>query len=115
MKIKTKTIAVSGSGIAFVAVCSGTVERPRLTDLPQRRAHVRAGRRRCERHDDRLGVHGRAVSERPRCRRKRPAATSRAPRAIGKTIAERLIGKGVKRVVFDRNGFPLSRARESSS
>ena len=26
-------------------------------------------------------------------------------RAIGKTIAERLIEKGVKRVVFDRNGF----------
>ena len=25
--------------------------------------------------------------------------------AIGKTIAERLIGQGVKRVVFDRNGF----------
>ena len=25
--------------------------------------------------------------------------------AIGKTIAERLIDKGVKRVVFDRNGF----------
>ena len=24
---------------------------------------------------------------------------------IGKTIAERLIGKGVTRVVFDRNGF----------
>ena len=26
-------------------------------------------------------------------------------KAVGKTIAERLIGKGVKRVVFDRNGF----------
>jgi large subunit ribosomal protein L18 len=26
-------------------------------------------------------------------------------RAIGKTIAERLIEKGVKQVVFDRNGF----------
>ncbi len=26
-------------------------------------------------------------------------------RAIGRTIAERLIEKGVKRVVFDRNGF----------
>src|SRR5262245_24379301 len=26
-------------------------------------------------------------------------------RAIGKTIAERLLGQGVKRVVFDRNGF----------
>jgi large subunit ribosomal protein L18 len=26
-------------------------------------------------------------------------------KAIGKTIAERLIEKGVKRVVFDRNGF----------
>jgi large subunit ribosomal protein L18 len=26
-------------------------------------------------------------------------------RAIGKAIAERLLGKGVKRVVFDRNGF----------
>ena len=28
-----------------------------------------------------------------------------AAKAIGKTIAERLIEKGVKRVVFDRNGF----------
>jgi large subunit ribosomal protein L18 len=26
-------------------------------------------------------------------------------KAIGKTIAERLLDKGVKRVVFDRNGF----------
>ena len=26
-------------------------------------------------------------------------------KAIGKTIAERLLEKGVKRVVFDRNGF----------
>jgi large subunit ribosomal protein L18 len=26
-------------------------------------------------------------------------------KAIGKTIAERLIERGVKRVVFDRNGF----------
>ena len=26
-------------------------------------------------------------------------------KAIGKTIAERLIEKGIKRVVFDRNGF----------
>ena len=26
-------------------------------------------------------------------------------KAIGKTIAERLLGQGVKRVVFDRNGF----------
>jgi large subunit ribosomal protein L18 len=26
-------------------------------------------------------------------------------KAIGKTIAERLIGQGLKRVVFDRNGF----------
>jgi large subunit ribosomal protein L18 len=26
-------------------------------------------------------------------------------KAVGKTIAERLIEKGVKRVVFDRNGF----------
>ena len=29
----------------------------------------------------------------------------RAPRPIGKTIAERLKEKGIKRVVFDRNGF----------
>ena len=26
-------------------------------------------------------------------------------KAVGKTIAERLLGQGVKRVVFDRNGF----------
>ena len=26
-------------------------------------------------------------------------------KAIGKTIAERLLGQGLKRVVFDRNGF----------
>jgi ribosomal protein L18 len=35
----------------------------------------------------------------------RAAATSPAPKAIGKTIAERLIEKGIKRVVFDRGGF----------
>src|SRR5258705_6585827 len=27
-------------------------------------------------------------------------------KALGKTIAERLIDKGIKRVVFDRGGFP---------
>ena len=30
--------------------------------------------------------------------------------ALGKTIAERLIAKGIKRVVFDRGGYPVSRA-----
>ena len=33
------------------------------------------------------------------------AATSRAPKPVGKTIAERLKEKGITRVVFDRNGF----------
>jgi len=31
-------------------------------------------------------------------------------KAIGKTIAERLIEKGVKRVVFDRNGSSITAA-----
>ena len=33
------------------------------------------------------------------------AATSPAPKLVGQTIAERLIAKGLKQAVFDRNGF----------
>ncbi len=72
--------------------------------VPQRRAHVRAGRRRHDRPHDRVGVERRADGE--GCAGKKAKGGNVAgAKAIGKTIAERLIEKGVKRVVFDRNGF----------
>ena len=37
--------------------------------------------------------------------KKTRGGNSGGAKAIGKTIAERLLEKGVKRVVFDRNGF----------
>ena len=42
---------------------------------------------------------------RPRWARRCEAGTSPARELIGQTIAERLIAKGLKKAVFDRNGF----------
>ena len=47
----------------------------------------------------------RAVGEGRARQGRRAAATSKGAEAIGKTIAERSIEKGIKRVVFDRSGF----------
>ena len=72
--------------------------------LPQRVAHLRAGHRRPERDDARVGGEHRDRAE-GRFRVDAAAATSAGAKALGKTIAERLIDKGIKRVVFDRGGF----------
>ena len=72
--------------------------------VPQRRAHLRAGRGRHDRADDCVGLDRRADGQ-GRAAKKANGGNVAGAKAIGKTIAERLIEKGVKRVVFDRNGF----------
>ena len=37
-----------------------------------------------------------------------------AAKAVGKLVAERALGKGVKDVVFDRGGYRLSRPRQGA-
>ena len=72
--------------------------------VPQRCPHLRAGRRR---------LSGTTIARRRRSSRPSRARSPKGAKggnvagakAIGKAIAERLIEKGVKRVVFDRNGF----------
>ena len=73
--------------------------------VPQRGAHVRAGGRRHERHARIASASTVEPAVKGALPTRRTAGTSRERKAIGKAIAERLIGKGVKRVVFDRNGF----------
>ena len=77
----------------------GTAAAPRV---PQRLAHLRAGHRRHERHDDRLRGEHRAGAQGAVGR---AAATPEGAQVLGKTIAERLMAKGIKRVVFDRGGY----------
>ena len=80
---------------------SGTPERPRLTVFRSAR-HVYA-----QIIDDRVGstlvtassVEG-AFKEQPKFASKVAAATF-----IGKLVAKRALEKGIKKVVFDRNGF----------
>jgi large subunit ribosomal protein L18 len=37
-----------------------------------------------------------------------------AAREIGKTVAELAVQKGIKKVVFDRGGYPVSRAHQGA-
>ena len=52
-----------------------------------------------------VGLDGRADGQGDVRAKACAAATSPAPKPIGRPIAERLKEKGIKRVVFDRNGF----------
>ena len=82
---------------------SGTPERPRLTRVPQREAHLRAGRRRRRGHDPRarldpVAATCAATSTRPtQDRRRQEGRRSRSPRSCS--------SKGIDKVVFDRNGY----------
>ena len=84
---------------------AGTAERPRLRVF-RSVSHIYA-----QVIDDMTGTTlASAASTEPALksdvrRARRAAATSPARKALGKTIAERLIAKGIKRVVFDRGGF----------
>ena len=104
MRIKTKEDRRDRIKYRIRKRVRGTDERPRLTVF-RSVAHIYV-----QVVDD--DAAGRSPRRRPSSRRSR-ARSPRRPsggnvagaKAIGKTIAERLLEKGVKRVVFDRNGF----------
>ena len=80
----------------------GTAERPRLTVYKSNRyIYVQA-------IDDERGVTLAAASTLEKeFREKHPNTKNKeAAAALGKIIAERLLSKGIKTVVFDRNGYP---------
>ena len=70
--------------------------------LPQPQAHLRAGRRRRRGHDARARVDALA---RTSSRARDDANKTDAAKKVGEAIAKQLIAKGVKKVVFDRNGY----------
>ena len=80
---------------------NGTAERPRLRVF-RSVSHIYV-----QVIDDQNGttLASAASTEKALKDAKTPATTSPAPRSLGKTIAERLIDKGIKQVVFDRGGF----------
>jgi large subunit ribosomal protein L18 len=80
---------------------SGTPERPRLSVFRSAR-HVYA-----QIVDDSAGVTLVAASSAENSFRERSKFDSKVAAAnfIGKTIAQRALEKGIKKVVFDRNGF----------
>jgi len=104
MRIKTKEDRRQRIKYRIRRRVRGTVERPRLTVF-RSLSHIYV-----QVVDDSSGKTIASAST------VEPAVKSALPkqatggnvegaRAIGRTIAERLIGKGIKRVVFDRNGF----------
>ena len=109
MKIKTTKDRRKRISLRQRKRINGTPERPRLRVF-RSVSHIYAQvHRRPERDDAGLGVEHRAGAQgAPR----RAAATSPGAKALGKTIAERLKEKGIKRVVFDRGGYPLPRSHQ---
>ena len=106
MKINTKEIGAQRIALRQRKRICGTTERPRLRVF-RSVSHIYA-----QVIDDMSGDDARrrrrAPSRRSRARSPKDVARRqrrRAPKALGKTIAERLIEKGIKRVVFDRSGF----------
>ena len=68
--------------------------------LPQRDAHLRAGDRRSAR-----ATRWSPASSTEKDCAEQAAATSTAPKLIGKLVAERAKEKGISKVVFDRGGY----------
>ena len=104
MRIKTKDDRRERIKFRIRRRVSGTVERPRLT-IFRSVSHMYV-----QVVDDTTGRTIAAASTvEPAVKGVLPKKASggnvAGAKAIGKTIAERLIEKGVKRVVFDRNGF----------
>jgi large subunit ribosomal protein L18 len=104
MKIKTKDDRRQRIRYRIRRRVSGTVERPRLT-IFRSVAHMYV-----QVVDDSTGTTiASASTVEPSVKGALPKKVTggniAGAKAIGKTIAERLIEKGVKRVVFDRNGF----------
>jgi large subunit ribosomal protein L18 len=104
MRIKTKDDRRQRIRYRIRRRVSGTVERPRLT-IFRSVSHMYV-----QVVDDASGrTIASASTVEPAVKGSLPKKASggnvAGAKAIGKTIAERLIEKGVKRVVFDRNGF----------
>jgi large subunit ribosomal protein L18 len=104
MRIKTKDDRRQRIKFRIRRRVTGTVQRPRLTVF-RSVSHMYV-----QVVDD---MNGRTIASastvEPAVKAALPKKASggnvAGAKAIGKTIAERLIGQGVKRVVFDRNGF----------
>lgn len=104
MRIKTKEDRRDRIKYRIRRRVRGTVERPRLTVF-RSVAHVYV-----QVVDDMSGrTIASASTVEPTVKGSLPTKVTggniAGAKAIGKTIAERLIEKGVKQVVFDRNGF----------
>ena len=104
MRIKTKEDRRDRIKFRIRKRMRGTSERPRLTVF-RSVAHIYV-----QVVDDRAGTTiASASTVEPAVKgalpEKATGSNVAGAKAVGKTIAERLIEKGVKRVVFDRNGF----------
>ena len=104
MRIKTKDDRRQRIKYRIRRRVNGTVERPRLT-IFRSVSHMYV-----QVVDDASGkTIASASTVEPSVKgalaKKARGGNVEGAKAIGKTIAERLIEKGVKRVVFDRNGF----------
>jgi large subunit ribosomal protein L18 len=104
MRIKTKEDRRDRIKYRIRRRVQGTVERPRLTVF-RSVAHMYV-----QVVDDATGqTIASASTVEPAVKGALPKQATggnvEGAKAIGKAIAERLIGQGVKRVVFDRNGF----------
>ena len=104
MRIKTKDDRRQRIKYRIRRRVSGTVERPRLT-IFRSVSHMYV-----QVVDDMSGrtiASASTVEPAVKAALPKPATGGNVAgaKAIGKAIAERLIGQGVKRVVFDRNGF----------
>ena len=104
MRIKTKDDRRQRIKYRIRRRVNGTVERPRLT-IFRSVSHMYV-----QVVDDASGkTIASASTVEPSVKgalaKKASGGNVEGAKAIGKTIAERLIEKGVKRVVFDRNGF----------
>jgi large subunit ribosomal protein L18 len=104
MKIKTTKDRRTRIGLRQRKRISGTAERPRLRVF-RSVSHIYA-----QVIDDFSGTTvASAASTEPTLKETFAGATRggnvEGAKALGRTIAERLIAKGIKRVVFDRGGF----------
>ena len=105
MKIKTKDDRRAADPAPAAQADRGHDRAAAAERVPQRVAHLRAGHRRPERQDARVGVERRAGAQGRVRQGRRAAATSRAPRRSARRSPSGSIEKGIKRVVFDRSGF----------
>ena len=104
MKIKTTKDRRTRIGLRQRKRINGTAERPRLR-IYRSVSHIYA-----QVIDDLAGTTvASAASTEPALKTTYSGATRggnvEGAKALGRTISERLIAKGIKRVVFDRGGF----------